>query len=377
MYVDFKYTLNSEDEEPIMLIDKHIGFDEKDGYGIMGDQFQKELLFLDSLGKKRVKVYINSTGGGVLEAMNIYNSILKSNCMVDTYCVGVCASSAAVIFQAGRTRYMADYGILMFHNPSGGDNQDAIDMLKNSLCTMISTRSGKTVDEVGAILDKTTWADASDALDNGFCDKIESSAEQNKKRLKSMNDVSMIWKEASLIVNKLTEPTKTPIEMKKVTNKLSLNEAATEDAIVTAIQEIENKSAAFKARVTELEGDKTTLSNELTTVKNKVTELEGTIATAKTATDAAKLETIKNKAEVLVKEAAKVGKIKNDATTIAAWVDKVKSEEDYTSTKALIDSIPLNVKSKDITEVVDNENDKKLGSVVSNTMNEIRNKLKI
>ena len=38
-----------------MLINSHIGFDEEDGMGIDGNIFQKELLYLDTLGKKEFK----------------------------------------------------------------------------------------------------------------------------------------------------------------------------------------------------------------------------------------------------------------------------------------------------------------------------------
>ena len=76
--MEFKYCVNPNDEEPIMLINKHIGFDEAKGQGIIGSEFQKELLFLDSLGKKRIKIYMSTLGGSVLEGQLIYNSILKS-----------------------------------------------------------------------------------------------------------------------------------------------------------------------------------------------------------------------------------------------------------------------------------------------------------
>ena len=59
-----------------MLINTHIGFDETDGMGVDGAQFQRELLYLDSLGKKRIQVWINSIGGSVMEGYNIELAIL-------------------------------------------------------------------------------------------------------------------------------------------------------------------------------------------------------------------------------------------------------------------------------------------------------------
>src|SRR5580693_4406944 len=137
------YCTDTSAEEPIMLINKHIGFDEKDGQGIDGSLFQAELLALDRIGKKRIQVWINSPGGTVMDGYNIYNAILKSDTKVDTYCVGICASIAAVIFQAGRKRIMADYGLLMYHNPYGGTGGDELDAMRNSICTMIAVSTGK------------------------------------------------------------------------------------------------------------------------------------------------------------------------------------------------------------------------------------------
>ena len=44
--MDYVYTIDPNVAEPIMLINKHIGYDEEDGMGIDGAIFQKEL-FLD------------------------------------------------------------------------------------------------------------------------------------------------------------------------------------------------------------------------------------------------------------------------------------------------------------------------------------------
>ena len=65
--MDFIYTQNSDSDEPILLIDGHIGFDEEDGQGVDGGQVLRELLYLDTLNKKRIQVWINSPGGVVMD----------------------------------------------------------------------------------------------------------------------------------------------------------------------------------------------------------------------------------------------------------------------------------------------------------------------
>ncbi len=91
---NFIYTIDVESDEPIMLINKHIGNDDQLGQGIDGSIFQAELLRLDTMGKKRIQVWISSEGGIVMDGYKIYNAILKSKTKVDTYNVGICASIA-------------------------------------------------------------------------------------------------------------------------------------------------------------------------------------------------------------------------------------------------------------------------------------------
>lgn len=195
------YTQYLDSQKPVMCIDKHVGFDSVDGVGIMGDQFQKELLFLDSIGKDRVEVRITSPGGVILDGMMVYDSIVKTKTPVDTYCGGVAASIAAVIFCAGRERVMRPYAKLMFHNPSGGSGDKELKALKDSLVKMIAPRCGMTEDQVSKMMDRTSWIGAEEALTLGLCTKIDYSDEFSAINLS--NDVKMAWKESNDFENNI------------------------------------------------------------------------------------------------------------------------------------------------------------------------------
>lgn len=323
----FNYTINELSEEPIMLIDKHIGFDEVDGMGIMGDQFAKELLALDEMGKKRIQVWINSVGGNIMDGMSIYNAILRTKTKVDTYNVGVAASAAGWIFQAGRKRYMNDYAIMMIHDPYGGDADDeALKAFKNSCITMIASRCGKSTEDVSDMMTKETWLLADECKDMGMCDEITDSAEMNKKRLYGM-EMQDAWKVANKILNRsLNKKT-----MIKVANKLGLNEAANEDALVAAIDEIQNKATEYKNQIEEANKAMELAAQENEQLKAKVEEAE---AKEKEAMEA-KAET---EAEALVTEFAdRIGEteeVKNK------WKNMAK--KDFAGTKELLEAIPLN-----------------------------------
>lgn len=378
----FIYTVDPYAEEPIMLIDRHIGYDEADGYGIMGDLFQRELLTLDSMDKKRIQVWINSPGGSVTDGYNIYNAILKTKTKVDTYCSGIAASIAAVIFQAGRTRSMADYSKLMFHNPFGTDDNKALDAIRDSLIKMIANRCSASEEEVGKMMNRTTWMGADEALDAGYCDEVHDSGAMNKKRaIKTLEQARALWSDSNKILNSIFN-TENSSSMKKVANKLKLNPEATEDSIVSEIEKIENSAKAASDAVAKKEEEMKRKQEELDkaqadlkALQAKVKELEDAKAKAdldaKNKADAEKAirdKEIKDKAEKLITGFVDAGRIKNDADQIKKWT--AQAEADYEATKALIEGLPVNGKAVKIDQV--NNSGKKIVSAVAAKMIELQ-----
>jgi ATP-dependent Clp endopeptidase proteolytic subunit ClpP len=183
----FQYTQDVSAEEPIMFIDTHIGFDEQDGMGISGSDFMKELFELDNMGKKRICVHINSGGGSVTEGMAIFHAILNTKTPVDTYCVGIAASIAGVIFQAGKNRKIADYGTLMYHNVYNPKQESpsaskALDAMQQAIIIMVASRSGISENQIEEMMAKTTFLGADEAEKMGMCDEVVPSGRMNKKR---------------------------------------------------------------------------------------------------------------------------------------------------------------------------------------------------
>jgi ATP-dependent Clp endopeptidase proteolytic subunit ClpP len=379
------YTVDPSVDEPVMLINKHIGDDENDGMGISGDLFQQELLYLDSLGKKRISIWINSLGGVVSDGMSIYNAILKSKAKVDTYCVGIAASIAAVIFQAGRTRYMSDYGILMYHNPSGGDD-DSLKAIKKALVIMIASRSGVTEREVDKMMDKTSWILAEEAKQAGLCDYIESSKEVNRPRLVSTNAVGA-WTEAKAIMNKILNEEKPKIiTMNKITNKLKLVEGSNEDVVINAISALELRVKNAEDDLDKAKKAKNDSDDELDKKKNELDEAENAFKKMKSDYDKMKNDFeaknaeddldkkmgAKNAASELIKTAVKEGRVKNEAEAIEMWTNK--AEVDFAGTKGMLETISLNKTAPKIEALA---SEYKADSVVANTMAAMREKLKI
>jgi len=323
----FNYTIDYLAEEPIMLIDRHIGIDENGQMGIMGDQFANELLALDGMGKKRIQVWINSVGGNVMDGMSIYNAILRTKTKVDTYNVGVAASTAGWIFLAGRKRYMNDYAILMMHNPyidSEAAQDKGLEAFTNSITTMISNRCGKTYEEVANMMNEESWLSADECIAYGMCDEITNSGDLNKRKLSSMA-ARDAWSYANKILNSTLNKTK----MIKVTNKLGLVQDASEDSVLEAIAAIENKAAETKNSL-----EAAIAENE--TLKDRIADLEAEKNAAETASKEAQAET-------LVNEAVEAGKVENKAEVIATW--KNQAIANFEATKAMLESIAVNKKA--------------------------------
>lgn len=358
------YCIDYNAEEPIMMLDRHIGFDEEDGQGIDGAAFAQELLQLDTMGKKSIQIYINCPGGSVMDGMNIYNAIIKSKTPVDTHNVGIAASMGGVCFMAGRKRVMADYASLMLHNPSGTDDKKALDSLRESIVTMLSAKSSISAGSVSYLMEKTTWLNAAECFEKGFCTDIAVTSEQNKKRMPTV--AKDMWKFSNEIVNNLF---KIDNNMKKVTAKLNLSEGSTEDAIVSAIDSLNSELASAKNEATEATG-------KLTAAEQKVADLEAELQTAKDELQAAKDEAAQavtdkaeSEAEAVVNEAIKVGKIKNESKE--SW--KALAVKDLAGTKKMIDDLPLN---KVANKAEETKVDETLKGTAAFKMFEIANKTK-
>ncbi len=337
-----QYARNIDSDEPIMMLDKRIGgsWQEDDGYGIDGTQWAAELMQLDGMGKKRIQVWINSVGGSVVDGYNICNAILKTKTKVDTYCVGIAASMAAVVFQCGRKRIMADYGILMYHNPYSMDGEDkkVTEAMKDSLNKLVCERSGMDETQMSAMMDRTTFINAMEAETMKLCDEVEQTAGLNAPRMKT-DSVTNSWKAAAKVLNQYFDH-KNPRTMKLVMNTLGLNEDAAENSAVQAIQAMKNQVSEKEAKIAELETGISEKEAALQTIKDELEAAKAerdTLKQEKEAAEAAKLEA---DATAVVNQFAAQGRIKNDEATLKSWVNA--AVKDMEGTKAMLESLPLN-----------------------------------
>jgi ATP-dependent Clp protease protease subunit len=143
-----------------------------------------QLLFLESQDpEKDINFYINSPGGSVTAGLAIYDAMQVIRPQVRTYCVGQCASAAALLLAAGAKgkRYALPNSRVMIHQPSGGAGGQASDIaiqareiltLKKRLNEILALHTGKSVKEIENDAERDFFMGAKEAKEYGIVDDL-------------------------------------------------------------------------------------------------------------------------------------------------------------------------------------------------------------
>lgn len=140
-------------------------------------------LFKDELesGKGKITLWINSPGGDVFAAAQIYNMLMDYPYDVTVKIDALAASAASVIAMAGTKVCMSPVAMLMIHNPmtvaigDSSEMQKAIEMLsevKESIVNAYEIKSGLSRNKISKLMDAETWMNAKEAKRLGFADEI-------------------------------------------------------------------------------------------------------------------------------------------------------------------------------------------------------------
>jgi ATP-dependent Clp protease, protease subunit len=124
---------------------------------------------------------INSGGGSVYAASEIYTAIKSHKGKKTANIVGIAASAASVIAMAVDNLLMAPTGQMMIHNAAmraSGDYRymdHASNFLKNvnqTIANAYSLKSGKSYEDLLAMMDAETWLTPQQALEHNLIDSI-------------------------------------------------------------------------------------------------------------------------------------------------------------------------------------------------------------
>jgi len=139
--------------------------------------FKEELL----AGSGPITVWINSPGGDVFAAAQIYNMLMDYTGAVTVKIDGIAASAASVIAMAGGEVLVSPVSMLMIHNPATiaiGDSEEMLkakallDEVKESIINAYELKTGLSRAKLSHFMDAETWMNANKAVELGFADKI-------------------------------------------------------------------------------------------------------------------------------------------------------------------------------------------------------------
>lgn len=128
-----------------------------------------------------ITVWINSPGGNVFAAAEIYTMLRDYHGTVTIKIDAIAASAASVIAMAGNKVLMSPVAMLMIHDPStiamgnAKDMEKAISTLnevKESIINAYAFKTGLTHSRIAKLMENETWMNAKKAVELGFADEI-------------------------------------------------------------------------------------------------------------------------------------------------------------------------------------------------------------
>jgi len=306
--------------------------------GITGDMFTKEHDALVDAGVTDLLVTINSTGGNTFQGWEIFSTIAGSPMNTETQVVGVSASMAGVISQAGNKRSIKSNALFHAHSPrpekGAKVGAGVLMQVYNQIKTVFVENTVLDENGVDGILDGETFFDAVTAKENGLFDEIIPTTGRVPEFDKTMNAHDIMD-----VVNAF-ENTPDPAvsgtiqkngKMSQINELLKLSADANESSTIEAIQNLQTS-------VADLESKNAGLIQEVENANKAVEKLQGENQAMKTA-----------KVEQIIANAIDAGKIEADNADV--W--KAMEIDQLENLLATIPSKPANAKAP---EIVSTEN---------------------
>lgn len=172
-------------------------------------------------GDGNITVYINSGGGDVIAASQIYTMLIEYPGDVTVKIDGIAASAASVVAMSGTKVLMSPCSQMMIHDPmtlAFGDCEemrktiDMLDQIKEGIITSYEIKTGLSRAKIASLMSAETWMNARKAIALGFADGI---LEDEKHR--QGDDIAYSFSRkafANCLLNKLRpqKPTGIPVE---------------------------------------------------------------------------------------------------------------------------------------------------------------------
>lgn len=227
----WNWVRNENDESRTLFLNGEISDETWYGDEVTPKMFKEEL----QDGEGEITVWINSPGGDVFAAAQIYNMLMDYKGNVTVKIDGLAASAASVIAMAGTEVQMSPVAMMMIHNPATiaiGDSSEmkkAIDMLdevKESIMNAYEIKTGLSRSRISHLMDAESWFNAKKAVELGFADKLLFSKEETEAEEEKELEMEAVMFSRKAVTNSLMSKLipkpekKTPIE--QLEKRLSL-----------------------------------------------------------------------------------------------------------------------------------------------------------
>jgi ATP-dependent Clp protease, protease subunit len=143
-----------------------------------------QLLFLEAEDPDAdIRLYLNSPGGDAYAGLAIYDAMQYVKPDVQTYCIGMAMSAAAMLLSGGAAgkRYVLPNAKVMIHQGSGGFRGTPADIqiaareilsITRRYAEVIAKHSGHDVEQVMRDIDRDRFLSPDEAVEYGLADSV-------------------------------------------------------------------------------------------------------------------------------------------------------------------------------------------------------------
>jgi len=274
-------------------------FDEIGTFGLTAQSFIEEI---KSYKDTPMSLHINCVGGDVFEGMAIYNVLKKRTAKTTVYIEGIAASMGSVIALAGDEVIMAENSLFMIHNAWGGAMGEAteirktaalLDKISGEIADIYTKKTNLPYNRVKEMMDEETWLSADEAYNLGFIDSISDAikvaAKYDVSKFKNITDKEIQNKlSVNLKSKKMTEELKNWFNAKveeiiakvKSSDESEASDVKEVEVMMADEKEVSEKLSGFEAKVTELNSFVTDLEGEKETLTQEVERLNALLSKA-------------------------------------------------------------------------------------------------
>jgi len=146
---------------------------------------QKLLWLVTDKKSTDIHLYINSPGGSISAGLAIYDTMQFIDCQINTYCIGMAASMAAVLLSAGTKgkRYALPNSKVMCHQPYGqvGGQVSDIEIQANEILKehqrlnqILADHTGQSLEVIAKETERDRYFTAHQAKAFGLVDEVVS-----------------------------------------------------------------------------------------------------------------------------------------------------------------------------------------------------------